>query len=177
MEKYFVTRVLSLLSEKLTIRVIKCRLCNSDISENFFFILHKKDNKKKKQLRSATMFPNILAPSPLYQSLFRNGQLVPQAPMVTTSASFLVENLLRDRNQALLARQSLPPFTCATTFSPTLPENLQATPVTSSASLNAINPAPYLKFGVNAILGREPSSPKSGKVNVKSSSFPNKKEK
>ncbi|VDI34365.1 Hypothetical predicted protein [Mytilus galloprovincialis] len=107
------------------------------------------------------MFPNILAPSPLYQSLFRNGQLVPQAPMVTTSASFLVENLLRDRNQALLARQGLPPFTCATTFSPTLPENLQATPVTSSASLNAINPAPYLKFGVNAILGREPSSPKS----------------
>lgn len=44
MEKYFVTGVLSLLSEKLTIRVIKSRLCNSDIAENFF-ILHKKTNK------------------------------------------------------------------------------------------------------------------------------------
>lgn len=48
MEKYFVTRVLSLLSEKLTIRVIKCRLCNSDISENFFLFYIKKIIKKKK---------------------------------------------------------------------------------------------------------------------------------
>lgn len=107
------------------------------------------------------MFPNILAPSPLYQSLFRNGQLVPQPPMVTTSASFLVENLLRDRNQALLARQGIPPFTCPTTFSQTLPENIQTTPVTSSGTVNPVNPVPFLKFGVNAILGTESTSPKS----------------
>ena len=125
------------------------------------------------------MFPNILAPSPLYQSLFRNGQLVPQPPMVTTSASFLVENLLRDRNQALLARQGIPPFTCPTTFSQTLPENIQTTPVTSSGTVNPVNQTPFLKFGVNAILGTESTSPKSGRpiiieaclLNVKVSSF------
>lgn len=109
------------------------------------------------------MFPNILAPSPLYQTLFRNGQLVPQPPMVTTSASFLVENLLRDRNQALFARQGLQPFTCPTTFSQTPTDNATTpTPVTSSSALNAAS-APFLKFGVNAILGTDSSSPKSGK--------------
>lgn len=107
------------------------------------------------------MFPNILSPSPLYQSLFRNGQLIPQPPMAATSASFLVENLLRDRNHALLTRQGLPPFTCPTTFSQVLPNNIQTTPTTSAGTVNPVNQAPYLKFGVNAILGRDSTSPKS----------------
>ncbi|KAK6183848.1 hypothetical protein SNE40_002379 [Patella caerulea] len=91
------------------------------------------------------MFPNIIAPSPIYQSLFRT-PLLQQAPSVTGSASFLVENLLRERTSGFLTR---PPHGLATNA---IHHERDSPPASNSS------PAPFLKFGVSAILGKE--SPK-----------------
>lgn len=108
-----------------------------------------------------------MSPSQVYQSLFRTLPLVPQ-PVPASSASFLVENLLRDGQTALISR----PVTSLTAGVVGIPglgvstmpsichsmEQLSAmasmTSQTNSAS-NAKNVTPYLKFGVNAILGSD----------------------
>ena len=43
------------------------------------------------------MFPNMIAPSPVYHSLFRAPALPGQHPGLAASTSFLMENLLRER--------------------------------------------------------------------------------
>lgn len=102
------------------------------------------------------MFHNVLAPSPLYQNMFRHGSVVPHPGVTPTSASFLVENLLRDRNPGLLSRpvptaQGLP-----VTASPLLHRgHVDHIPVTSVQNQGTANS--FLKFGVNAILGTENS--------------------
>ncbi|ESO82387.1 hypothetical protein LOTGIDRAFT_64310, partial [Lottia gigantea] len=92
------------------------------------------------------MFPNIIAPSPIYQSLFR-APILHQGPAVTGSASFLVENLLRERTSGFLARPQHGQVQ-------NLAQSERDSPPTSAASST-----PFLKFGMNAILGKD--SPKS----------------
>lgn len=111
------------------------------------------------------MFQNVMSPSQVYQSLFRTLPLVPQ-PNVTSSASFLVENLLRDGQSALISR----PLTTVPTAAvgipglgvstmPALVRGVESTLESSATSPTEANRGnnvtPYLKFGVNAILGSE----------------------
>lgn len=123
---------------------------------------------------SQKMFQNAMTPSQMYQSFFRTLPLVPQ-PVVTSSASFLVENLLRDGQSALISRplSSLPtaavgiPGLGISTV-PTLVRGVDSasleTPTSSPNDLNRGNSVtPYLKFGVNAILGSENKDNKSSK--------------
>ncbi|XP_069132551.1 homeobox protein DBX1-B-like [Argopecten irradians] len=93
------------------------------------------------------MFPNMISPSPLYHTFFRTAHLAGQPNGNATSASFLVENLLRDRGHALLSR----PGGTGMVPHPGAGQNPEEHIATSSIS--GQNPAPYLKFGVNAILG------------------------
>lgn len=103
------------------------------------------------------MFPNMISPSQLYQTYLRSaanldtqGLSQPGPP-----ASFLVENLLRERNHSLLSRQ----FSLGRPVLPPQPkspaEDMQQNPSASS----------FLKFGVNAILGssEEEDTQKHGK--------------
>ncbi|KAK3103048.1 hypothetical protein FSP39_016065 [Pinctada imbricata] len=104
------------------------------------------------------MFPNVLSPSHLYQSYLRSAaaQLEAQGSNPATSTSFLVENLLRERNQSLFARH----FPLAHGLTPGLP------PVPCSVSDSTQNgtsaTTPFLKFGVSAILGADDSPTKLG---------------
>lgn len=102
------------------------------------------------------MFPNVLAPTPVYQSLFRTAHLGQQPTVSTSSASFLVENLLRDRNATLLA-QPLPltPRGAALTLGHLSRESGEQPPTSSGSASDVINNRPVLKFGVSAILGTE----------------------
>ena len=116
------------------------------------------------------MFQNMMTQSQMYQSLFRNLPLVPQ-PGPTSSASFLVENLLREGHSALMSR----PMTTVPTgvvgfpglsFSSVPNMNLGRSPETLSvatSTANTNNVTPYLKFGVSAILGSDNTDSRSSK--------------
>ncbi|XP_033752614.1 homeobox protein DBX1-A-like [Pecten maximus] len=95
------------------------------------------------------MFPNMISPSPLYHTFFRTAHLAGQPNATAASASFLVENLLRDRGHALLSRNG--PGGTGMVPHPGTGQNQDEHIATSSIS--GQNPTPYLKFGVNAILG------------------------
>ena len=118
------------------------------------------------------MFQNMMSPSQVYQSLFRTLPIVPQ-PTATSSASsatFLVENLLREGQSAFINRPvtslSLPTSGLGLPAGMVMASNPasgrsqeQVTAQVSSASIN--NVTPYLKFGVNAILGSDTTNSKS----------------
>lgn len=98
------------------------------------------------------MFPNMISPSPLYHTFFRTAHLAGQSNTSAASASFLVENLLRDRSHALLARSA--PGAAGMSSLPGVGQSQDdhlVVPV--SVGGGGVNPTPYLKFGVNAILG------------------------
>ncbi|XP_060074422.1 homeobox protein DBX1-A-like [Ylistrum balloti] len=95
------------------------------------------------------MFPNMISPSPLYHTFFRTAHLAGQPNATAASASFLVENLLRDRGHALLSRNG--PGSAGIVSHPGTGQSQDEHIVPSSISSQ--NPTPYLKFGVNAILG------------------------
>ena len=98
------------------------------------------------------MFPNVITPSPLYHSLFRTAH--PGTAGNLAPASFLVENLLRDsRGQSLFSRP-LQGMMGATG----LPQPPMAHSNTDHVPGSPNGTVPYLKFGVNAILGAD--SPK-----------------
>lgn len=102
------------------------------------------------------MFPNILTPSPLYQSMLRSAS-VGQQPS-SASTSFLVENLLRDRGSGLVAR----PLPGTVPVSSSLGQR----PADSQSSTSSTpTSTPYLKFGVNAILSPDTPS-KTGKFGL-----------
>ena len=121
------------------------------------------------------MFQNVMSPSQVYQSLFRTLPLVPQPSVATTSASFLVENLLREGQSALISRPvtSFPAglagfANVGVTTVPALGRSMEhvapvSSPASSINSNNVNNVTPYLKFGVNAILGSETTNSKSSK--------------
>ena len=122
------------------------------------------------------MFQNAMSPSQVYQSLFRTLPLVPQ-PVPSSSASFLVENLLREGQTALITRPmtSLPtgvvglPGMGVSTV-PSVARNIEQlntmTSLTSQSNVvsNVNNVTPYLKFGVNAILGSDSNDSKASKL-------------
>lgn len=116
-----------------------------------------------------------MSPSQVYQSLFRTLPLVPQ-PVPSSSASFLVENLLRDGQSALIARPmtSLPTGVIGlpgvgVSAVPSVARNIDQlnslSPMTSQSNMvgSVNNVTPYLKFGVNAILGSDSNESKSSK--------------
>ncbi|XP_071099500.1 homeobox protein DBX1-A-like [Haliotis cracherodii] len=103
------------------------------------------------------MFPNVLSPSPLYQSVFRAPALLhPNPSVATSSASFLVENLLRERSSGFLARPTptTPPVSVGSGF---VHVTRDQDPIPTSSSSGT---TPYLKFGVSAILGTDSSQQK-----------------
>ena len=112
------------------------------------------------------MYQNAMSPSQVYQTLFRNLPLV-QQPVVTSSASFLVENLLRDGQSALISRPltsfpaglGLPGMgvTGIPAFVRGVDSPLDTTASSQSEASRSNNVTPYLKFGVNAILGSDSS--------------------
>ena len=137
------------------------------------------------------MFPNLLAPSPVYQSMFRAPALPghPQAVSIG-STSFLVENLLRER-QVTVPAHPQPTYLTARPMgtsplglvitsppsessSPSQPSpNMRhqpreertrdpCTPPPAPPTTSTPSTTPYLKFGVSAILSPE-ISPKNGK--------------
>lgn len=124
---------------------------------------------------SFTMFQNAMSPSQVYQSFFRTLPLVPQ-PVVTSSASFLVENLLREGQSALISRPltTLPAAMgipgIGVSGVPTLVRGVESPLDATASSQNDANRGnnvtPYLKFGVNAILGSD------GNKDSKSSKYP-----
>ncbi|XP_062570081.1 homeobox protein DBX1-A-like [Saccostrea cucullata] len=91
------------------------------------------------------MFPNVISPSQLYQTYLRSAANLDAQGLGQPgpSASFLVENLLRERGHSLLSRQ----FPLGRPVLPPQPKSpgdgSRQNPSTSS----------FLKFGVNAILG------------------------
>lgn len=92
------------------------------------------------------MFPNVISPSQLYQTYLRsaaNLDCTQGLGQPGPSPSFLVENLLRERNHSLLSRQ----FPLGRPVLPPQPK--------SPGEGTRQNPSnsPFLKFGVNAILG------------------------
>ncbi|KAK7098814.1 homeobox protein DBX1-A-like [Littorina saxatilis] len=134
------------------------------------------------------MFPNVLAPSPIYQGVFRAGQLHPHPALSLShpghpslphhsSASFMVENLLRERSSLLhrptpttlspLGMGSLPPLSRGSPVSP------EPTTTTTTSSSGTKTTTPYLKFGVSAILGtdKEQHKPTSSPSIITSSSL------
>ncbi|XP_070564530.1 homeobox protein DBX1-like [Ptychodera flava] len=104
------------------------------------------------------MFHNVLAPSPVYQNVFRPPAAQP--PPTSASTSFYVENLLRNSapNCCGIARP-LPTTQSATTV-PTLCMNSDCRTCTSTAvsTTAAETTGTYLKFGVNAILSSATTS-------------------
>ncbi len=137
------------------------------------------------------MFPNLLSPSPVYQGMFR-APAMPGHPsgISLTSTSFLVENLLRERQQVMVPAHPQPTYLTARTMSTSplgvvvaSPPSRNSSPVspspksrsreerpkdsgtpTSSPSSSTSSSTPYLKFGVSAILSAD-ISPKNGKYN------------
>lgn len=109
-----------------------------------------------------TMFPNVLSPSPLYQGIFRAGQLAPHpglahtlpghSVMAHSSTSFLVENLLRERT-SLLHRPT--PTVVTSVGVDTVSSLSRRSPITLDVpgTSSSTRTTPYLKFGVSAILG------------------------
>ncbi|OWF51932.1 homeobox protein DBX1-A-like [Mizuhopecten yessoensis] len=95
------------------------------------------------------MFPNLISPSPLYHTFFRTAHLAGQPNATAASASFLVENLLRDRSHALLSRNG----PGSTGMVPHPGTGQSQDEHIAPSSIGGQNPTPYLKFGVNAILG------------------------
>lgn len=92
------------------------------------------------------MFPNVISPSQLYQTYLRsaaNLDCTQGLGQPGPSPSFLVENLLRERNHSLLSRQ----FPLGRPVLPPQPK--------SPGEGTRQNPSNshFLKFGVNAILG------------------------
>ncbi|KAL4224490.1 Developing brain homeobox 1 [Mactra antiquata] len=120
------------------------------------------------------MFQNAMSPSQVYQSLFRTLPLVPQ-PVPSSSSAFLVENLLREGQSALISRPitSMPTGVVGLTGLgvsgvPTIGRSMEQlnsiasmTSQTNGVSSNVNNVTPYLKFGVNAILGSDSNDSKS----------------
>jgi hypothetical protein len=114
------------------------------------------------------MFQNVMTPAQMYQSLFRTLPLVPQpVTSTTTSASFFVENLLREGQTALMTR----PMTSLASLTSMQGANvgLHGLTVTSvpaavraqdaeRSMTSSTSSTPYLKFGVNAILGTDKES-------------------
>lgn len=107
------------------------------------------------------MFPNVISPSQLYQTYLRsaaNLDCTQGLGQPGPSPSFLVENLLRERNHSLLSRQ----FPLGRPVLPPQPK--------SPGEGTRQNPSnsPFLKFGVNAILGssEEDDAQKQGKCNI-----------
>ncbi|WAR03406.1 DBX1B-like protein [Mya arenaria] len=107
------------------------------------------------------MFQNMMTPQ-MYQSLFRTLPLVPQ-PVSTSSASFLVENLLRESQSALISRPvtslqagviGIPGINITGVPGLSLARG-QETLNTATTSSSSNNVTPYLKFGVSAILGSD----------------------
>ncbi|XP_076471873.1 uncharacterized protein LOC143301456 isoform X2 [Babylonia areolata] len=145
------------------------------------------------------MFPNVLAPSPIYQGVFRAGQLTshpalapphPHPALPHSSASFMVDNLLRERTSSLLHRPtptaaalsplgvaaaaSLPGLSRGSPVSPE-PATTTTTPTSSPATSSGTTAAttkttPYLKFGVSAILGTDKEQTSSSSSSHKPSS-------
>lgn len=132
-------------------------------------------------MHNQKMFQNTMSPSQVYQSLFRTLPLVPQ-PVPSSSASFLVENLLREGQSALISRPmtSIPTGVVGlpglgVTAVPSIARNMdQLNTMASMASMASMtsqsniitsvnNVTPYLKFGVNAILGSDSNDSKSSK--------------
>ncbi|XP_041366557.1 homeobox protein DBX1-A-like isoform X2 [Gigantopelta aegis] len=98
------------------------------------------------------MFPNVLAPSPIYHNVFRAPSLVhPQPTSAAPSASFLVESLLRERTSGFLTRPTPtnPPVSVGAGFCHVMREH-DADTTSSTASRT-----PYLKFGMSTILGTD----------------------
>ncbi|KAH3877520.1 homeobox protein DBX1-like [Dreissena polymorpha] len=115
------------------------------------------------------MFQNVMTPAQMYQSLFRTFPLVPQPVTSTsTSASFFVENLLREGHTEFMTRPmtSLASLTSMPGANVGLPGGLtmtsfQAGARTHDGEHNVTSPSnktPFLKFGVNAILGTDKES-------------------
>lgn len=114
------------------------------------------------------MFPNVISPSQLYQTYLRsaaNLDCTQGLGQPGPSPSFLVENLLRERNHSLLSRQ----FPLGRPVLPPQPK--------SPGEGTRQNPSnsPFLKFGVNAILGssEEDDAQKQGMCNIFFSYFVN----
>lgn len=107
------------------------------------------------------MFPNVISPSQLYQTYLRsaaNLDCTQGLGQPGPSPAFLVENLLRERNHSLLSRQ----FPIGRPVLPPQPK--------SPGEGTRQNPSnsPFLKFGVNAILGssEEDDAQKQGMCNI-----------
>ncbi|NP_001158370.1 developing brain homeobox 1 [Saccoglossus kowalevskii] len=104
------------------------------------------------------MFHNVLAPSPVYQNVFRP-PTVPQ-PAPAASTSFYVENLLRNSAPACCIARPIPTTQTATTVS-TLCMHSDCRTCSSSAAVTTAaseTSGTYLKFGVNAILSSATTS-------------------
>ena len=110
------------------------------------------------------MFPNMLTPSQLYQTYLRSAaaHLEAQGSNPAASTSFLVENLLRERNQSLFARH-FPLGHGLPAGMPSLPGQMGDNSVSTSSHSSVLSSPPFLKFGVSAILGSEENSSKLGK--------------
>nr|AUN27673.1 DBX [Lineus ruber] len=110
----------------------------------------------------AKMYGNVLAPSPIYHSVFRSP--LPQPGM--TNTSFLVENLLRDGAVNVgpggFITRPMTTTTPPTSAAMGLPSHLEMDRdylhvQKTKAAEQAKSTTPYLKFGVNAILSSEVS--------------------
>ncbi|XP_077994801.1 homeobox protein DBX1-B-like [Glandiceps talaboti] len=103
------------------------------------------------------MFHNVLAPSPVYQNVFRPPTAPP--PPTSASTSFYVENLLRNSTPTCCIARPIPTTQSVTTV-PTLCMNSECRTCTSTAvsTTAAETTGTYLKFGVNAILSSATTS-------------------
>lgn len=124
------------------------------------FSLSEKTHRKK-WTESTKMFPNVISPSQLYQTYLRSAASLDASQglgQAGPSPSFLVENLLRERSHSLLSRQ----FPLGRPILPPQPK--------SPGDGTRQNPStpPFLKFGVNAILGspEEEEGQKNGMSNL-----------
>ncbi|CAL1542002.1 unnamed protein product, partial [Lymnaea stagnalis] len=96
------------------------------------------------------MFPNMLNPTTLYQNMMRSplSQYTHPSSLGGGSASFLMENLLRERTAAAAA--AIMPRPHHPSFVSTASANGHSDTMSYSSS-----PVPFLKFGMNAILGKD----------------------
>lgn len=129
--------------------------------KNLFIFRFPKKLTGKQWTESTKMFPNVISPSQLYQTYLRSAASLDASQglgQAGPSPSFLVENLLRERSHSLLSRQ----FPLGRPILPPQPK--------SPGDGTRQNPStsPFLKFGVNAILGspEEEEGQKNGMSNL-----------